>query len=573
MLVLRRVPWRSLPLHSPHPSTRSSVRGWRASSSSSQSESSDLFEFTNGNYLVSSALRLAERKVVFNVAELSRLAAQSVNRSPDEVASVTKNCETVYDRTIIITMRDGFKMEAHIPYHCTLPRYFATASKAATMAFLRTHGIPAPQVYGYAPDANNAAGTEYIFTESLRHNERLVDQWFYLEEADIISVARQLAQLESKMMSIPFPAGGALYYTDDLERVGAPHVPLPEDARFAVGPDSRPALWLGERAGMDVHRGPYKDAEATLLGPAENEITYLTQFGRPQLPVERIKRVAYKHVEQNPAEHIETLTRYRLLAPSLIPKDPDLARFCIRHRNVHFDNILVSRSSDGTLNIAAVIDWYYTAIRPVFLLSYMPYGFGDWTVPLSQVMSTPSNFDKSTDPGAEERRGDYQRRPVNHHYLEEVEKHNPLLYRCLEDSSVKIRHQLFWAAGKEWQADPIPLKIGLIEAATSWKSLRADDRAPCPIRFDMEEMCKTILQYQHGVKVMSEMSQLQLMCNISTNNYVDKCDFEAAVERGRILKQNALLDALRGDGQGMFPELIKDWPLDDFDEEGKVIGS
>jgi hypothetical protein len=32
--------------------------------------------------------------------------------------------------------------------------------------------------------------------------------WLELEELDIFSVLRQLTQLESRMMSIPFPAGG-----------------------------------------------------------------------------------------------------------------------------------------------------------------------------------------------------------------------------------------------------------------------------------------------------------------------------------------------------------------------------
>ncbi|KAJ7641632.1 protein kinase subdomain-containing protein PKL/CAK/Fmp29 [Roridomyces roridus] len=559
---------RPLPLNATH----MSVHGRGVSSSLTQSESSDLFEYTTGNYMVSSALRLAERKVVFNVAELCRLAAQSVNRSPDEVVDIFKDRETVYDRTVIITMRDGFRMEAHIPYQCTIPRYFATASKAATMAFLRTHDIPVPQIYGYSPDANNAAGTEYIFMEFIVH-PRLVEGWYYLNEADVISVARHLAELEAKMMSIPFPAGGALYYTEDLARVGAPHVPLPEDARFAVGPDSRPAMWCDEMTEMDVHRGPYKDAEATLLGPADKEIAYLKQFGRPQIPVERIKKIVYKN-EQQPAEHIETLSRYRLLAPSLIPKDPDLARFRIRHRNVHGDNILVSRSSDGTLNIAAVIDWYHTVILPVFLLSYMPYGFGDFTVPLSRVMATPADYNESTDPGAEERKGEYQRHLVNHHYLEQVEKHNPLLYRCLEDTSVNlIRRELFRLAGQPWGADPLPLKMTFIAAATQWKSLRGVGHASCPIKFDMEAMGKTMEAYEYYGKVMTEMSQLQLMCNIATDNFVEEEGFKVAVERGRIAKQNALLDAMHGDGGGMFPELIKNWPFDDFNKEGKAICS
>ena len=86
------------------------------------------------------------------------------------------------------------------------------------MRFLRSSGLPVPEVYDYSPSSDNAAKTEYIFMEFMR-GTKLSDMWLKLEEPDIVSVLRQLAQLESRMMSIPFPAGGSLYYTNDLEKV------------------------------------------------------------------------------------------------------------------------------------------------------------------------------------------------------------------------------------------------------------------------------------------------------------------------------------------------------------------
>lgn len=59
-------------------------------------------------------------------------------------------------------MRDGFQMVARIPYPCTVPKYSAVASEVATMALLRSSGLPVPEVYGYSPVADNAAETEYI---------------------------------------------------------------------------------------------------------------------------------------------------------------------------------------------------------------------------------------------------------------------------------------------------------------------------------------------------------------------------------------------------------------------------
>ena len=70
------------------------------------------------------------------------------------------------------------------------------------------------------------------------------------------SITCQINELESKMMSIVFPAGGSLYYRKDLERLnGNPGIPL-EDDRFCVGPDLRIPMWFGRRLNLDVDRGP-----------------------------------------------------------------------------------------------------------------------------------------------------------------------------------------------------------------------------------------------------------------------------------------------------------------------------
>lgn len=63
-------------------------------------------------------------------------------------------------------------------------------------------------------------------------------------------------------MSIAFPAGGSLYYTEDLKNaVGStswstrPGITL-EDNRFCVGPDTSVRLWYGRRSQLDLDRGP-----------------------------------------------------------------------------------------------------------------------------------------------------------------------------------------------------------------------------------------------------------------------------------------------------------------------------
>ena len=171
------------------------------------------------------------------------------------MVSLSKLAEGGFNRTFIITLRDGQQMIARIPYPMTVPKYYAIASEVATIEYLRSSGLPAPEIYGYSPDSDNAAGTAYIMME-LVQGSKLSEVWPSLDDQKVISVIRQLTQLESRMMSLSFPAGGSLYFTKDLEKV-APGLGIPlDDKRFCVGPDVRLPLWYGRRAKLAVDRGP-----------------------------------------------------------------------------------------------------------------------------------------------------------------------------------------------------------------------------------------------------------------------------------------------------------------------------
>ena len=79
-----------------------------------------------------------------------------------------KVAEGVFNRAFFITMRDGFQMVAHETYPVTVPQHYAVASEVATMDLLRSSALSTPKVYGYSPEPDDAAGTEYIFMEFVR---------------------------------------------------------------------------------------------------------------------------------------------------------------------------------------------------------------------------------------------------------------------------------------------------------------------------------------------------------------------------------------------------------------------
>lgn len=187
-----------------------------------------------------------------------------MNQSLRDVISISKLAEGGFNRTFVVALRDGRLVLARVPYPMTVPDYYAVASEVATIEYQRSCGIPVPQIYGYSADSHNVAGTPYILMEFV-HGPKLSEVWPSLGDEEVISVLHQLTQLESRMMSQPFPAGGSLYFTKDLEKV-APGLGVPlEDKRFCVGPDTKLALWYGRRAGLDVNRGPCMPLSAYLL--------------------------------------------------------------------------------------------------------------------------------------------------------------------------------------------------------------------------------------------------------------------------------------------------------------------
>lgn len=210
-------------------------------------------------------------------------------------------------------------MVARIPYPVTVYKFYAIASEVATMRFLRSSGLPVLEVYDYSPSSDNVAKTEYIFMEFMR-STKLSDVWLELEEPDIVSALRHLALLESRMISIPFPAGGSLYYTNELEKVAGRTCVLLNDERFCVGPDAGLRMWFGRRLQLDVDRGPYEIAEAALVATARKELMHLEQFGRPLLPFRRERREAYGYTEQSPSDHIKNFECYLLIVSRSSPR-------------------------------------------------------------------------------------------------------------------------------------------------------------------------------------------------------------------------------------------------------------
>ncbi|KAJ5679386.1 hypothetical protein N7462_007630 [Penicillium macrosclerotiorum] len=146
-------------------------------------EPSELFEYTTRRWIYNDALRHRERKRIFDIPGLKRLAALAVNQREIDITGFEKLAEGGLNRTFMITMRNGFRFVARVPYPVVEPKSLVVASEVAIMGFLRANSIPVPKIYGYSVCSDNAAGVEYLFIE-LVEGRNLDDIWYTLAEQE-----------------------------------------------------------------------------------------------------------------------------------------------------------------------------------------------------------------------------------------------------------------------------------------------------------------------------------------------------------------------------------------------------
>ncbi|KAH6888898.1 kinase-like domain-containing protein [Coprinopsis sp. MPI-PUGE-AT-0042] len=543
----------------------------RSCSSITETQNFDLFTYTSGRWVYNEPLRLKERQIIFDVDALCRLAAESVNRPTNSIASFIKLAEGGFNRTFLVTFEDGFKMVARIPYPITAPQYFAIAGEVATMEYLGSFGMPVPEVYGYSPGEDNDAGTSYIFMEYVQGSS-LIDVWRGLKDEEVADVVRQVTLLEGRMMRLSFPAGGSLYFAEDLEKVGLRGVPLSDDERFCVGPDTRVPLWYGRRSQVEVDRGPYHGVDDALVAGAQKEIAYLKRFGQPLLPFRRERRPSFKFQSQSPSEHIQNLERYLSITPSLIPKDVRLTQFRIRHPDLQFANIIIN----SACKIVSLIDWQHTSVLPLFLLAGIPQRLQNHDDPSFEQMippARPENLNEHSGDWRDHEEYVFRRRLVHYHYVKNSRECNGVHYAAFMDPLYAIRGRLFEQAGAPWEGETLELKIALIEAWKWWDELgearggtTATASHRCPVEFDDEELRETKIVREGIEKAAQGFEWFQNMAGVvGENGWVQSEDYDLAKTFLKEAKESAMRDALNEEER---KEIMEEWPWDDMDEEG-----
>ena len=201
----------------------------------------DLFRYTSGRWIYNETKRLEERRLDFNVPALIEVATAAVNRPRDQFQSICKLAEGGFNRVFELTMQDGLKVIARLPYPSTQPKTLATASEVATMDLVRKYEIPTPKIFAYSADASNSVGAEYMIMEKVS-GRCSGDIWYDLPHDERVKILRQIVGIEAKLFAIPLPAYGSIYYDKDLPN-HFERVQIEDDKKLCVGPDVSLQHW------------------------------------------------------------------------------------------------------------------------------------------------------------------------------------------------------------------------------------------------------------------------------------------------------------------------------------------
>lgn len=530
----------------------------------------ELFEYTSGRWLYNESIRLAERRVVFNVSELKKAVVKCLNQPESEVREILKLAEGGFNRVFQLTMKDGTEVLARLPYPSTKPKRFAIASEVATLELVRSHGIPVPKVLHYSADAENPVGAEFIIMEKLP-GRPLGDQWFSLSEDQRLKVISEVVRIEVNLSKIDLPAYGSIYYKHDLP-ANMSHTMIASASNgkgLCVGPDVSLRWWYKGRESLDVQRGPHSSPLQLLSRVAEKELAWMKAFGRPCLPFERAYRECMNYERSSPEEHADSLKKYLKIASYLVPQEARFHKPVLRHPDLQPNNIFFSEN----LDIVGIIDWQHCSVLPQFLAAGIPKYFQNYHDEESLQFippQLPPNLAEMDNEEQAEVLERFRRRHLHFFYLGFTQRFHPAHFEALNRRTDLLTRKLVNHAGEPWEGNNIPLKSDLIHITQVWRELMEDNGhdeetlPSCPISFTEADVQKTIGILGQQEDIDTQLGDIRDAIGISIDGWTHNEEYGSAVERARLIKKQGLESLDTEEEKKM---TLMHWPFDDFDEE------
>ncbi|PLB49757.1 phosphotransferase enzyme family protein [Aspergillus steynii IBT 23096] len=460
-------------------------------------------------------------------------------------------------------MADGFEVIVKTPYSFACPKYYATASEAATLQYLRRRGIPVPQVYGYSASKDNPVGMEYIVMEKAQ-GASLATVWRDLSKKQRHTLASSFVEIERGFFDLPFTSIGSIYFKNDIPcELRAPLYDPPTESDFCIGPTADPMFWHGARASFDLHRGPWIDPKGYLVSTAEKEIEWARRIGKP-IELDFPHNGVFPGVK-DPETYIDLLNKYLMLVPYLLPKTKSpLNRPTLRHPDLNPNNIFISPDTGA---ISCIIDWQHASLEPRLLSAGYPRAFEspDPSPPLELVETAPPADEDMT--REEKATADelYRRRLLFYYYRIFNGHLNRPHLECLRDPLLLPRQHLVDRASRQWNGNTMALKGALLRMIEYWPHLPNTEGVSCPVQFSDAEVDGFHEQEQLWFNLNSVVDHWrEQIGGLSEDGWVSNEMYDESVRKVAELKASLIATA-EGDEEDI-ALLEKGWLFRDRDE-------
>ncbi|GAT22169.1 phosphotransferase enzyme family protein [Aspergillus luchuensis] len=499
-----------------------------------------LFSYTSGRWLWDEAAQLRKRYQPFNVEELKKAAARSVDAK--HCVNLTKLPEGSYNKTFLLTMDNDVEVIAKVP-NPYVSQQFVTASEVATLDFLRNElGLPVPRVFAWSNKKDQPVGVEYIIMEKAPGNE-LSKKWPTMDISDKVDIVSQLASIQATVASTDFSHYGSLFYKDDIE--GGITIPGRAD-KFCIGPSCDLRFWEEERRFMDAFRGPWSSSEAYAMDIARREKEWISRFANPRHPADPLRQ---SDSQESPDCHIELLDKYLKVVPHLIPSDAGQNRSVLWHADLHSGNIFVKDNQ-----IVSIVDWQGCSSLPIFHACRMPkflrfQGSLLFDLPPATGLTPEEKEDNL-------RR--YQLTQLQRLYISKFRDIDDDIFSAISFPQALTRQQLIDFSGYTWDDDGLFLfQEMMLRTWREWMELTGQPQSSCPVAFTVDELAS------HAAEEKSWEGRRELFdaLGIPTDGWVHLEDFEAKVETMRNLVSSIIDSA---DDKDSVKEALRAWKLSDL---------
>ncbi|KAL4962009.1 aminoglycoside phosphotransferase family protein [Aspergillus stella-maris] len=534
-----------------------------------------LFHYTSGRWVYNEKIRLQERYLKFNLPGLHSVIATATGHSATDLVSFTKLSDGKSSRTFRATFSDGQNAVARLPYPCTVPKRYTVASEVATMDYLRLSDIPTPKVYGSSSSTMNQVGAEYIVMEQI-DGKPLSESWYTMTSDQQQRIMKQIVELQTRMMSLKFPASGSIYYLDDI--LQDRNIPLRDisDRKFCIGPIVQPQYWEGQRALSDPRgRGPWTSPNHIFGDVGKRELEWAKNYAKPRFLHNRAYRGIYAYQFVHPNEHIKNLTDYVELSQYLgfSPRSP-LHRHVFVHPDLQPSNIIVSKSHD----IVGLIGFQHSAVLPLGIAARFPAPFHNPGDSLSEMLVHPStelprNHESLSPAELHQAREKYRKQRIHYLYASFTRQMNPDYFEAIVDNLAIMHRKLFQHANTPWVGDSVSLKAELINAINNWLPLTASDTpgntwrlsTPPSLDYSTAEINEIIHALKRQQTADAEIAATRERLGIAKDGWVSNENYDYAIKGIRELKEKMLAGAKTREDRA---DIENHFPFQDFSESG-----